>query len=235
MVLSLLMRELEPGGSKHALVERGLLTPGGELRDLDAELTLARDAIREVMFGIFRGLTGMQPGFNWAVYNLQPKFAPGYELDEDMEREILLVIDTRDPELTPSIRILTNEGFDVDDHTQYLIDDFTLDFEDDADYFINTAVELDNGKLSDDVPLFVVDDGELVVENFADFTASYGLSETVWHRRRRQTVKAAANPFGLIEDQFDQLDALAAAQAILAEITTSLTTPACFGVQQNLG
>jgi hypothetical protein len=232
-----------PSHTNPAVVERGL-RPDYSLDDqtsLEKGIADRRADVRRAVTGIMSGITGLRPGFNWAIYNLQPNPAPGYEPSDDAEREILLIVDTRDPSMLANIRIITNEGFGDEDIQQFYTEDFTLTNGNIVQFFVDTAMVRNDGTLREEnIPLFWVEDELLQMPGYADVTSAYGVGETVDFRirhgeRRGETVTihGHAEPFGVRKSILDQLDALTSAQNILTELT--YMEPIYFGSQPRIG
>jgi hypothetical protein len=224
------MSEQAPDAVRHALKVRGLsfLFPAAQKANLQEKRIHAGAKMREAVFGMFEGLTGMQYGINWAIFEVPPKNELENDEGDRMDREILVIVDRRDPAAIPTIRIISNELFQVGDMVNYLTEDFTLDHEHDAHYYADaTEIREGGGEDPDSIsPIFFVLDDVLFVTNYEDFTASYGIDA-----EPTDSVEFV-NPFGFTTSELDQLDALATARGLLSE--TAYITPTSYGVQPDM-
>jgi len=224
------MSEAPQGGANHALVKRGLhfQFAGAEAANLQEERTRRIAELRGAIFGIFEGLTGMQEGINWAIFDVPPKNDLLNEDGDRMDREILIIVDRRVSTMVPDIRIISNELFMVGDRVDYLTEDFSLDSEHDAHLFVDATGVQEDGQHDEDSlsTTFFVKDDMLFVVNYADYTMSFGIDA-----EPGDSVEYV-NPYGFVEFELDQLDALASASGLFAE--AAYVTPTTYGVQPDL-
>jgi hypothetical protein len=226
------MSELPPRGVNHPLHRRNIKMQfaSSEPANLERRRIDEGKELRDATFGLFNRMGGVQPGINWAIFEVPRRSPWNSEYEDSIDREILVVIDAREPLSYADIRIISNEPFKRgEDHRQYLTEDFTLDHEHDAQFFVD-AVELGNdGELCNKESHSILfwedeDEGMLVAMNYADFTQTH----SVGSKRRKITVY----PFGDPTNELDQLDALASARQLLAEVEHGELTH--YGIQEDI-
>jgi hypothetical protein len=224
MCHSNVMGELPPKGVDHALHRRSIKLQFLESREANLEQRRVEEGgeLRIAVFRLFDSLGGIEEGINWAIFQVPRKSSWNSEYEEGTEREILVVVDYRDTSSFADIRIITNEPFKRgEDRMQFLTEDFTLDHEHDAQFYVD-AIELiegggiesrDSHSIIFGVDIDEYEDGDevtLIASNYADYTQTHSIRA----KKPRQEI----SPFGNPGDELDQLDALASARSLLAEI-----------------
>ncbi len=225
-----------PGGALHALAIRGLGAPPGEVGDLNVKLAHPRAEVQRLTLAHFCRLGGLKPGYNWALYNLPPvanitdESIPGHTIS----RELLLLVDARDPSSTPPLRFITNEYYQAADRSQVFTKDIMV-AHGIAQMRVN-AYEAGGSQSCNSSPIITALVGTLAIVNYQDRIQQNGVQAFIrpgsdsWFEPTRLV---HADPFGKLDDPLDQFDALTAAQDLLAEVTN--TQPTQSGVQQRIG
>lgn len=131
----------------------------------------------------------------------------------------ILLITTKDEEDAPmSIRLIYNEKINqIGEKSSYLIEDLTLDYEDDCQYLLDSVL-IDKGKMENtpNGPFHILQDGiiKFVEGTFMPFTNIQSLEDI----DDEGEVIDEIYPFGTYENLFDKLFVLQKANFLLSKI-----------------
>lgn len=170
---------------------------------------------REDVFAKLVRYGALQNGNGWATFDIFKDLSAGAGISSN--REILLLTgnhpsaQSKGGANVPAIRILVNEKYSHTSVARFLTEDFTLDHEDDAQYFID-AFNVTNGKATNTqyAPIFDTKMDRLLLFNFRPSTPCEPL---------RVEKLGEVLPFGNNKNFADKNYALERAKTILAEVS----------------
>lgn len=151
-------------------------------------------------------------GFGWAVFRPETE----HVADEPLGRETLVLVDdfsrSTSKKRISTVRIVTNDLYMVDDRVQWLVQDFSLDEDDDTQYLVSVREHGVQPKSLGEAALFCVSDGQLFIDSFTPFTP---LAMLPYGPRPEDRMA----PFGRWTKLRDKIDALAVGRELFDEAT----------------
>lgn len=155
---------------------------------------------------------GKENEAGWVFFALASKPVPGETAEYNTDREILIIRQPVPGHPALTIRILTNETFGSLENGNILTEDFILDHENDAQYFIDALAFKDHTpQLPSFSTLFCFDQGKLQLINSCPLPPLIYVSAD-------DKDGAGSLPFGHYKNIQDKIDALEYGVALLGEV-----------------
>lgn len=180
--------------------------------ELEAKYIHDAAEFRRGVIGYLKNNIDSDKDWLWANYKLPAKPAPGEPALYNTNREILVICKKNGPDHFPLIRILTKELFDPSETCSFLTEDFVLDHENDAQYFIDTAI-IENGAVLNPTlsSFFMIGPDGPQLFNCQPFPPMPGICISADDPR-------AILPFGHYKNIGDRIDSLDFGNGLLSEI-----------------
>lgn len=176
---------------------------------LEEAFTHRAAEFRQGIFQAYDKYFGDKDSASWVYFTIPSKPVPGEPSEYNTDREILIMRYQADESQIPVIRILTNETFGSTKEGNILSEDFILDHENDAQYFIDALALNDHvPQLSSLATIFLFSDDKLVLDNLRVFPVILDATKE----------EIGILPFGHFKNIEDKLDALDYGFGLLAEV-----------------
>lgn len=206
------MSEAAPhGGGKNEYMD-GWDERAHQKAELEATTVHKTAEVRHTADEIMGKYVDLSNHWVWLYYRLPAKPAPGFPSIYNLNREILILRYAESSKARANIRILTNERISPHGEDSIFTEDFVLDNDNDAQYFID-ALDNENraGKKPTYSPIFYIENEAPRLINVRGYPPMLRFAVSDTDRR-------SAMPFGHYSHQEDKLDALNFGSELLAEV-----------------
>lgn len=205
------MGEFYPQNKKQESDIENYGAPANINAELVSAFTLKAAELRRKVFPKLRTFYADDITNKWLYFLLPSKAEPGQTQEYNLNRKILLYIQESRDQKPPTIRILSNELFGTVEDGQVFSEDFILDGDDDAQYFIDAAVTKNNRiQPGTNSVIFYPQKGELMLWNVRLFPPAckfQGIESDIY-----------SYPLGHYKNTYDKFDALEFGSSMFNEI-----------------